>query len=127
MKPQTKEFPSHLDERKFKRADTVIPGMLIFGNLKVRISVLDLSIAGAKIRTDAPIDPGRKIALAIDGFGSFPAEVVWRREGRIGMRFRDKPSVIAEALPEHIATRVDAVPEDGLPEPKPGVAASTTD
>jgi hypothetical protein len=127
MKTKPKEFPSHLDERKFKRADTVIPGMLIFGNLKVRISVLDLSIAGAKIRTDAPIDAGRRISLAIDGFGSFPAEVVWRREGRIGIRFRDEPSVIAEALPEHIATRVDAVPEDGPAEPKHGVAAPPAD
>ncbi len=127
MKAQAKEFPNHLDERKFKRADTVIPGTLIFGNLKVRISVLDLSISGAKIRTDAPIDPGRKISLALDGFGSFPAQVVWRRDGRIGVCFRDDPSVIAEALPEHIASRVDAVPEHRPAAPKPGMPVTGTD
>ena len=59
--------------------------------------ILDLSLGGAKLRSQAQVKSRQKVTLVIDRFGALRAEVVWARQGHLGLRFTDTPDTI-----EHI-------------------------
>ncbi len=50
--------------------------------------ISDISETGAKIRTEADLENGAFVDLKINKFDDFRrAEVVWKRDGYIGIRF----------------------------------------
>jgi len=61
--------------------------------------ILDLSLGGAKIKTDAaPVSAHQTVMLVIDRFGALRAEVVWSRRGHMGLRFTDSPDHVAHVV-----------------------------
>lgn len=49
--------------------------------------VADLSALGARLSLAPAPDPGRRVALRLAGKDPIPAQVAWRREQQVGLRF----------------------------------------
>lgn len=54
--------------------------------------VVDLSAGGARIRPVDRLAETRSVTLGLRHFGLIPAQVVWRRDGEVGLEFRQDPS-----------------------------------
>jgi hypothetical protein len=50
-------------------------------------TVVDISIAGAQLQSEGFPDQPGKLWLVLEKAGAIPAELAWRREGRLGLRF----------------------------------------
>ncbi len=62
----------------------------------------DLTYAGCKIATEAPLGTGELIKLAVKERGLVEAEVRWRRSGSAGLRFCDLDPAAASRWPRRI-------------------------
>ena len=60
--------------------------------------VIDLSLGGAKLDLTAPVAQGDVVTLVLERFGSFRAEIAWREEGSVGLRFVEEPQRIADLI-----------------------------
>ena len=60
--------------------------------------VVDLSLGGAKLDVAAPVAQGDAVTLILERFGSFRAEIAWRDDGSIGLRFAEDPQRIADLI-----------------------------
>jgi hypothetical protein len=60
--------------------------------------ILDLSLGGAKLRGQLGVQARQSVTLVIDRFGAIRAEVVWARQGYMGLRFTDSHDQIAHIL-----------------------------
>ena len=59
------------------------------GTDRFACSVFDLSLSGAKVRVAQPIIAKELVRLALPPFGGFEGEVMWSRDGVVGIRFAD--------------------------------------
>jgi hypothetical protein len=57
-------------------------------------TVLNISSWGAQLRLEHSPDPGERVRLTIDGIGSIPAKVVWRRGDTAGVQFLEQQTWI---------------------------------
>jgi hypothetical protein len=57
------------------------------GATRIPCTVLDISSAGAQLRTDATLPVNRKLWLMLPNAAAIPAALAWRQEGRVGVRF----------------------------------------
>lgn len=97
---------SNRERRRHGRAHLLWPARLRCGEAAVECVVLNLSLNGAKLRRlggppagGAPLaGEGERVGLDLGERGCFPARVVWRREGKVGLQFDQAPSEIARAL-----------------------------
>lgn len=112
MKLNKKILPGGVDQRKFRRMPTLFSGTVSDGRRHVEVVVLDVSVNGAKIRVEGAADFGDTIKLNVDRLGDFTAEVMWRRENRLGLRFTATPEDIARRLPEALASRLSEGPDN---------------
>jgi hypothetical protein len=60
--------------------------------------ILDISASGARIRPVDPMAEAPLVALGIDRFGLFPAQVVWRNRDEVGLRFLQSPATVAHGM-----------------------------
>ncbi len=60
--------------------------------------VVDLSLGGAKLDVAAPVAQGDAVTLILERFGSFRAEIAWRDDGSVGLRFAEDPQRIADLI-----------------------------
>jgi len=101
------------DRRQFKRMPTLFKGTLSYAGRSAAVVVLDVSMNGAKLRLTDEDAPPDSFILTIDRLGEFQAEVVWRKENRLGVRFHEAPDAVDEALPETFADRLRGNPREG--------------
>ena len=60
--------------------------------------VVDLSLGGARLYLDQPIDIGENVTLRLDGMGFLHAEIVWQEGHSTGLRFVDEIDKIAATI-----------------------------
>jgi hypothetical protein len=66
-------------------------------------TVSDLSVSGVKIHTSRPTVVEESVRLALPPFGDFKGEVIWTRDGHIGVRFADEEhSRVAKIVASHL-------------------------
>jgi hypothetical protein len=71
-----------------KRIGVLWPGEARTANLKLPCIVLDISVAGAKVRSDDTLLGNlNRLWLSIDFLDLFECANVWQRNGRVGLRF----------------------------------------
>jgi hypothetical protein len=63
---------------------------------RLKCTVADISTAGARVRLMALPDAGSHVLLSIAGNRTIPAEVAWRRNYHIGLRFLEEQGWIAQ-------------------------------
>ena len=64
----------------------------------VECDILDISTGGAKIKLKTKAERGEKISLQIEPIGLFTANIMWNRNGVIGIKFEDDPARVAEVI-----------------------------
>ncbi len=99
-----------VEKRQFKRMPTLFSGCLIDGAQNADVVVLDVSVNGAKLRVPADFECGPTVNLKIDRLGVFPAEVMWRKGNRLGLKFVDAPEEIARNMPGTFASKLSDEP-----------------
>ena len=95
-----------VEKRKFMRLHTLFSGSLIDGDRSAHVAVFEVSVNGAKLRLLADFECSDTVDLKIDRFGTFRAEVIWRKGNRLGLKFVDAPETIASILPEAYASKL---------------------
>ncbi len=95
-----------VEKRKFKRMPTLFSGCLMDGDRNVDVVVLDVSVNGAKLRVPADFECTATVNLKIDRFGTFPADVIWRKGNRLGLKFVEAPETIAQHMPGAFASKL---------------------
>lgn len=53
----------------------------------VPVTVLDISREGCRLRCDGDLQSGERIAINVERYGSYPAEVRWAKGGEAGAVF----------------------------------------
>ena len=77
------------ERRRHSRLNTYFKAKVSTFQKNAYCDVLDVSAGGARLRPHSKIDV-QKLTLHILGLGSWFGDIVWRRNGEIGVQFRDK-------------------------------------
>ena len=84
-----------------KRMATKFPVTLKTADGDRAVTMLDISLDGARLSTQAPILAGEAVTLQI-GPSSVAALVQWSKSSTVGVRFMERPD----------PTMIDLIPED---------------
>ena len=82
------------ERRAFQRVEGVRPSRIVMQDGDSLCEVLNLSCAGAQIKTSTPLLPGDKVTVELDNLGSFPGTVIWSEGNRSGVKFKEESMVI---------------------------------
>jgi hypothetical protein len=76
------------NRRKFQRIGLfAMPVALRMGGAVRGCAIVDLSLSGARIKIDVPLQVGAAVALRHGAYGDLPANVVWVAGGEAGLAF----------------------------------------
>jgi hypothetical protein len=73
-----------------RRWKTQWPGELVSAAGRADCTVLDISSCGAQLALDQPPQAGESVSLLLETIGTIAAEVMWRREDRVGLQFSEQ-------------------------------------
>lgn len=90
--------------RKFPRRLVLLSGAVYVENRAVDCRILDISVGGARLKTERKFDHDARFPLMIYRFGEFPVEVAWEEDTELGIAFVDDPDeiqrIIGHILPQ---------------------------
>ncbi len=92
------------ERRDFERFPIMMrASVAVGGSGDLEATIFDVSAGGAKVRLDGPdIPPAEGMALNvilnIPAYGKFPADVVWRDDEYLGLRFHEDHSLALAPL-----------------------------
>lgn len=89
MRDQWKEY------RRFRRKSVILASKLETAHGVFDCVALDLSLGGARLRLDGPVQILEPVTLVLSKFGRFPSEIVWRNATEAGLQFSEPPEEIA--------------------------------
>ncbi|GAK34250.1 MULTISPECIES: PilZ domain-containing protein [Iodidimonas] len=75
------------DRRTHPRRSVIWMGTLKVGDFSFSCRVLDLSLAGARIKLALPLKRNAAVTLSITRCGDLPAEISWHKDDRLGLNF----------------------------------------
>ncbi|MEK7246222.1 MAG: PilZ domain-containing protein [Pseudomonadota bacterium] len=92
-----------LGHRKHDRQHVALAGVLKAegnpGGAEFSCRIEDLSVGGARVALEAgSAHVPALVMLEIETFGAYPADVVWTKLPRLGLKFHDSPEEMAEIL-----------------------------
>ena len=90
------------ENRDFRRRSVLWPAKIIIGKHELSCQVWNLSLGGARVRIDLPIQEGTDVTLSVTGRGELAATVAWTREGSLGLDFRVGPDVIKRMFADRL-------------------------
>jgi len=93
--------PALHERRQWKRVSVSwLASLRLSGGGVAECLVIDLSAGGAKVALVEPLSlaPPDTVGLVVEKFGTFRAEIVWRRSVFAGLRFRDPPETVQAAF-----------------------------
>lgn len=104
------------DQRRHKRRSVLWMGSVVLGRHQFPCQIWNLSLGGARIKFDIPLQSGTEVYLSIPTRGDIAASVVWVEGQTTGLKFRQSP----ESIEEIFADRLDFLglaprSEDDLP------------
>ncbi len=99
------DHPEKTNEvRKFPRRLVLLSGAIYVENRAVDCRILDISVGGARLRTERAFEHDSRFPLMIYRFGEFPVQVAWEDDTELGITFTDEPDeiqrVIGHILPQ---------------------------
>jgi hypothetical protein len=87
-----------IENRKYHRSTVLWPATLICRNTMYDCVIFNISANGAKVILKAPLEGVTSAILSCPRFGDLEAEIVWRNQSSIGLRFGAPPEDVARAL-----------------------------
>lgn len=75
------------DVRLYKRRSVLWPAKLLIGRHEISCQIWNLSLGGARVRVDLPIQEGTKLVLSIESRGQLNATVAWSKDEAMGLDF----------------------------------------
>lgn len=82
------------DSRDFRRRSVLWPAKIVVGTHEFSCQIWNLSLGGARVRMDLPIQEGTSVTLSISDRGELAAKIAWARDGSLGLDFTVKADVI---------------------------------
>jgi hypothetical protein len=98
MSERALKTETEADRRKHDRYTVLWSATIISGDQQYNCVIVNISARGAMIRLSKTISCYPTITLACPRFGSLGAEVAWRRDKELGIRFIAEPAQVAELL-----------------------------
>lgn len=91
------------DVREQPRTSVLWVGELRSAGRTVDCRILNISLRGAQLMADEPIDCGLGVILSIERFGEFAAKLIYQDGEILGVQFQDTPEdilrILGDALP----------------------------
>ncbi len=86
------------ERRRFVRTTVLWSGHLVHGDQVLACLIVNISAGGAMVRTDdAAICPA-SVTLRSARFGDLAAEVRWRKNNELGLKFLDDDQTVAALI-----------------------------
>lgn len=86
------------ERRRFERATVLWSGHLVHGDQALACLIVNISAGGAMVRTDdAAICPA-SVTLRSARIGDLAAEVTWRKNNEMGLKFLDDDQTVAALI-----------------------------
>ena len=79
--------PNGIENRKLPRRSVLWPAKLRVGKHDLACQIWNLSLGGARVKVDLPLQEGVKLVLTIAGRGEIPATVAWAKGDLLGVAF----------------------------------------
>ncbi len=86
------------EHRRFERTKVLWSGHLIYREQSVGCIIVNIAAGGAMVRSDDPAFVMTPVVLRNSRIGELTAEVVWRRDDELGLKFVDDPATVAEII-----------------------------
>ena len=87
-----KQPPEH---RRFERTTVLWSGHLVYREQIVACVIENISAGGAKVRSEDPAFFMTSVVLRNSRIGELSAEVLWRQDDELGLKFVDDPETVA--------------------------------
>ena len=84
--------------RRFERTTVLWSGQLLFQEQSVACVIVNISSGGAMVRSEDSAIFVTSVVLRNSRIGDLAAEVVWRQDEEIGLKFADDPEIVAGVL-----------------------------
>jgi hypothetical protein len=91
-----KDAEGGIDNRRHKRRSVLWPAHIRVGKHELACQIWNLSLGGARVRVDLPIQDGVEVDLILKDRGEIPATVVWAKGGVLGVAFSVGTGVIRQ-------------------------------
>lgn len=75
------------DKRRLARRHVLLKALLDTGHYEFECMAYDLSLKGAKLKLDLPLETKCEVHVLVKDSPLIPAKVVWAKEGFIGLEF----------------------------------------
>lgn len=75
------------ENRLFRRRSVLWPAKILIGKHTLTCQVWNLSLGGARVRIDLPIQEGTELVLSVSGRGDIKSTVAWSKDGSLGLDF----------------------------------------
>jgi len=95
MFPYKEFLDKYVDRRAHERKSVLLEAAISDGALQEDSVLLNISEGGAMLRVSDPFMCPTSLDVEISRIGSIPAEVAWRRDDKIGVRFKESPQIVA--------------------------------
>lgn len=90
------------DSRNFQRRSVLWPAKLVIGRHEISCQIWNLSLGGARVRVDLPIQEGTDLILSIEGRGQLSATVIWVEDEAMGLDFNVPSSTIKRMFEDRL-------------------------
>lgn len=82
------------------------------GSEKLPVIVQSASLGGFGLSCDLPFAIGTRIDIELEDIGLFPAEIVWKRDERCGVRLLDEEEALVNNDVEHLSDFLQSLSDD---------------
>ena len=86
------------EHRRFERTTVLWSGDLVYREQIVGCIIVNISAGGAMVRLEDPAFVMTPVVLRNPRIGDLTAEVLWRRDDELGLKFLDDPETVAEII-----------------------------
>ncbi|MHA1151100.1 MAG: PilZ domain-containing protein [Alphaproteobacteria bacterium] len=93
---EAREQPSEI--RRFERTTVLWSGQLVYREQSVACVIVNISAGGAMVRSEDPAFYATSVVLRNSRIGDLAAEVLWRQDDELGLKFADDPETVAEII-----------------------------
>ena len=99
QKPDSQNAGEHRD---FRRRSVLWPAKILVGTHELSCQIWNLSLGGARVRIDLPIQEGAQVKLSIADRGELPATIAWSSDGSLGLDFLVGADVIKRMFKDRL-------------------------
>ncbi len=86
------------ERRRFGRARVLWSGHLVYGDQAVACLIVNIAAGGAMVRTDEAAACPASVTLRNPRFGDLAAEITWRKNNEMGLKFLDDEQTVAALI-----------------------------